>query len=176
MKPEDKEVFAKTVLGFAELRGKSLSLAAVELYWQAMQGWELKDFSDAAAYLLGTSQFMPTPYDFEQLRKAGRPTSGEAWAKALDWVRSGNSNIPGTSFGDVGRRDCGDTQIDAAVRALGGYRAIAMSNEDQLPFLERRFAEHYETQVDRDGIRGELPNLLPRNTNGPVAIRFIGSK
>jgi hypothetical protein len=154
MIPADKADFAKIVLGFAELRGKTLSLAAVELYWNAMQHWTLENFKAAANHLVGVSQFMPTPYDFEQLRKAGRPTAGEAFAKA---VKASGSAIECGYVTQNGT--CGDDLIDRAVRALGGYGQIAMCDEDKLHFLERRFTEHYESLQDSEDVRSAVPEI-----------------
>ncbi len=56
-----------------------------------------------------------------------------------------------------------DRAIDAAVRAIGGYSAIAMSRTDQTPHLERRFCEHYEQIRDANEIRAAVPLLA-----GPV--------
>lgn len=150
MTPADRKAFLEVVIGFAELKGKQLSAPALELYWRAMQGWDLADFRAAAEQLLRTCEFMPTPKDFEDLRKAGELSAGEAWSLVLDAAR-GHAELPD------------DPRIDAAVRAIGGLRAIGMSTTDQTPFLERRFAEHYETIGEREDIREAVPAL----TGGP---------
>ena len=69
----DRKAFCEIVLGFAELKGKQLSAAAIELYWRSMQHWPLEDFRAAAQQLLRTCEFMPTPKDFEDLRRASKP-------------------------------------------------------------------------------------------------------
>lgn len=147
----DRRPFLEIVMGFAELKGKQLSAPALELYWRSMQDWSLEDFQAAAAQLIKTSEFMPTPKSFEDLRKAGRPTAAEAWLevrKHLVWHFEGytlSENCP--------------PLIAKVVRALGGPHRIAMTPEDQLPFVERRFAEHYETLEDATDIREALPQI-----------------
>jgi hypothetical protein len=47
-----------------------------------------------------------------------------------------------------------------AARSLGGYRVIAMCDEDKLSFLERRFA-HFESITDVRGSLDALPYLTP---------------
>jgi hypothetical protein len=150
---EDRKPFLEIVIGFAELKGKNLSAPALELYWNAMQGWDLADFQAAANHLLRTCEWMPLPHHFEELRKAGRATAGEAWAKAVGWARSG------------AYRDCemGDPITDKAVRALGGCKAIAMCDEDKLHFLERRFAEHFESIQDATDTREAVPQIAYGN-------------
>lgn len=154
MTPADRKEFAEVVMGFAELKSKQLSKAALTLYWNAMQHWELEDFKAAAEQLLRTSEYMPVPKDFEDLRKAGRPTAGEAWDKARR--NCGSAIVSGhvTSNGT-----CGDTLIDKAVRAIGGYGVIAMCDTEKLHFLERRFCEHYESIQDADDVREALPQI-----------------
>ena len=151
MNPSDKAEFCKVVLGFAELKGKSLSLPAVELYWGAMRDWELADFKAAAEHLLNTCEFMPTPKDFNDLRKAGRDSGAEAFAgirRYLKWTVRGYVTEPDTP-----------PLIARCINAIGGANAIAMCDEEKLHFLERRFCEHYETMQDSDEVRLALPQV-----------------
>jgi hypothetical protein len=172
MNAGDRVKFLEVVIGFAELKGKQLSAQALELYWRALQHWDLQDFMDAAAALIRTSTYMPLPKDFEDLRKAGRPTSGEAWARAVDNCGSCHSALGYTNGGS-----CGDPFVDRVVRAIGGYKAIAMCDSDKLHFLERRFAEHFETMRDAEDVRADVPQIAfkPRpQINGPRSIGDIG--
>ena len=154
MTPADRKAFVEIVVGFAELAGKQLSPAALELYWRAMQHWPLAEFRDAAAVLVTRCAFMPTPKDFEDLRKAGRMTAAEAWECARRACGSAIQHGRLTSRGT-----CGDELIDKAVRGIGGYGVIAMCESDKLHFLERRFCEHYATLRDVTDVREALPAL-----------------
>lgn len=158
MTPADFDQFATIVRAFAELKGKSISAPAIELYWNAMQHWRLDEFQAAAAQLLRTAKFFPTPADFEQLREASRSTVPEQWARALDHAR----NLP-VSGGYLQEKPTGDAVLDAAVRAIGGYRAIANASERDLQFMGQRFEEHYETTRYAEDTRLALPDL----TGGP---------
>jgi hypothetical protein len=163
MTPADRKAFLEVVVGFAELKGKQLSAPALELYWRAMQDWSIEDFRAAAEQLLRTCAFMPTPKDFEDLRKAGRPSAGEAWERALAHAR----DLP-ASGGYLQERPSGDALLDAAARMVGGYKAIANASERDLQFIAQRFAEHFETLEDREDIREALPAL----TGGPKLERM----
>lgn len=154
MKPENRKKFLEVIVGFAELKGKQLSAPALELYWRSLQHWSLEDFLCAAEHLIRTCEYMPLPKDFEDLRKAGRPTSGEAWTKAVAACGSCHSPLGYTNGGT-----CGDPFVDRVVRAIGGYKAIAMCDSEKLHFLERRFAEHFETMQDAEDIREEVPRI-----------------
>lgn len=150
MIPADRKRFIEIVVGFAELKGKQLSPPALEIYWRAMRDWDIDSFAAAAEQLLRTCEFMPTPKDFEDLRKAGRPTAGEAFARAVKHAASSAYR----------EGPLGDPLVDQAVRALGGYVVIAMCDQDKLPFLERRFVEHYEAIQDAEDVRDTVPQLM----------------
>jgi hypothetical protein len=151
----EKPAFLKILIGLAAVKpGKGLTEEAYEIWWGAMARWSLDDFRAAANHLAGSVEFMPSPFHFEQLRRAGRPTSGEAFAIALkacgSAIQCGQVTNNGTS---------GDPLIDAAVRALGGYGVLAMCDQDKTHFLERRFAEHYEAMSDSEDVRAALPGV-----------------
>jgi len=149
MQTSDRTQFLEVVIGFAELKGKSLSAPALELFWHAMQDWDIGEFRNAAQHLIRTCPFMLTPKDFEDLRKAGRPTATESWVKA---VRHASSSA-------YRKGPLGNELIDRVVTALGGYNAIAMCENDKMHFLERRFAEIYEIEQDTSTTRALLPNV-----------------
>lgn len=151
MNAGDREQFLKIVIGFAELKGKKLSAPALELYWNAMQDWDFAHFQLAANRLLKTSEFMPTPKDFEDLRKAGRETAGEAWIEA-------RRNLVWSLHGYTLDARC-PPLIARAVRAIGGANVIAMCDEDKLTFLERRFTEHFEAMQESEETRDAVPEI-----------------
>lgn len=147
----DRATFIEIVLGFAELKGKQLSAPALELYWRALRHWELEQFREAAEHLLRSCEFMPTPKDFEDLRKAGRETPAEAWIEAqrhLVWDVRGYKLSP----------HCPEL-IARVIRAIGGADVIAMCEQEKLHFLERRFCEHYETMLDAEDVRNAVPQI-----------------
>ncbi|SRR6266404_2307504 len=159
----DRTAFLEVVIGFAELKGKSLSAPALELYWRALQDWELEDFKIAAVHLLKSCEFMPMPKDFENLRRAGRMTAGEAWGEVLECARRGDPPPQ-------------DALLRRALRAIGGINAVMMSETDKTCFLEQRFCEHYETMRESDDIRDAVPEIAGetrRRMDGPH--RLLGS-
>ena len=157
MEAENREEFVRVLTGIATIKGKDLTKEAYELWWNAMQSWPIDDFITAASYLLKNCQFMPSPYDFEQLRKKGEPSAHEAWATAL-------THADGAWRQGV----LGDALTDQVVAMLGGYSVIALTNGDKLGFVERRFLDAYNDLLDTGGVREALPNLSerPRLQNG----------
>ncbi len=170
MQAEDFGRFRSVMAGMAKLYEREIDGPLLDAYWLALRTWSLPDFEAAAGRLMATETFMPRPADFNALRKASRPTSGEAWSVVLDHVRSGRYRWSdgGTTF-TPNAPPPPDELTNAAVRALGGYKAIAMIDEDQLPFLERRFAEHYTSMQDAAEIRQSLPQIA-----GPPARELLG--
>lgn len=167
MQPIDRTEFARVLNGLAAIKRVDLTPEALGLWWLAMARWTLEDFKAAATELVRTLKFMPGPNDFEDLRKAGRMTPGEAWALALTAWDTGVRNVV---TGEFSGSTSGDPLVDAVVRMIGGYSVLAKSTDEQLAFIERRFCEHYETLQDSADVRGALPQIADggvRRVNGP---------
>jgi hypothetical protein len=181
MTPADRKPFLEVLVGFAELKGKQLSAPAMELYWRAMQQWTLSEFKAAAEQLLRTCEFMPLPKDFEDLRKAGRQTPGEAWADVLRFSRheyrpNGTQCI---NYGHDEESPRFDPFVLQVVNAIGGFRAIAMSDTDKTQFLERRFCEHFATMQQASDVREAVPEIAysgSRSITGPQSARNLLGK
>jgi len=155
MTPADRPKFAAIVMGFAELKGKQLSRAALDLYWSAMKHWDFDDFNIAAQELLRTCEFMPLPKDFEDLRKAELPNAGESWAAILECARRGCE----PQLSDAASR---------ALRAIGGIRTVMMSESSKTHFLEKRFAEHFAAMQESDVGREVFPALTDERVRDAV--------
>lgn len=134
--------------------GSELDGPMLDVYWLAFADWPMVDFERACAHLLKTSQFMPKPADFTALLKAGEEGADEAWGRALSHARA----LP-VSGGYLQERPSGDARLDSAVRAIGGYKAIANATERDLQFLVQRFTERFEDLTARGDVRDALPDL-----------------
>lgn len=145
MQPADRVDFVQALNGLAALKpGGNLTKEAIDLYWESMRGdWTLQDFKAAASHLVKSSEFMPTPFHFEQLRKAGEPTPDEAW----DLVLSGQPLEP-------------NSRAIRAARTLGGQQHIRrLDIERDLPHARRNFIAAYKDLSDVDPVRDELPQV-----------------
>lgn len=179
MHESDANRFRDVIRGLGKVFGSEADAVLLDAYWLALRDWPFEEFERAAKQLLLTSKFMPRPADFHELRKAALPTAGEAWAKVLQHLKGGyrfgaglTPEIEGTGL---------TPQIDRVVASIGGYRALAMMDIDQLPWMERRFAEHYRELADVSERRGEpLPQvgwsngILPVTVAGQGLRRLIG--
>ncbi len=165
MDSNDKPEFVRVITSLAAIKGKDLTKDVFLLWWQCLKDWPVDDFKNAAGYLLKNCQLMPTPYDFEQLRKKGEISAREAWAMALH-------HADGAWRHGV----LGDALTDRVIAALGGYSVIALTHKDKLGFLERRFLDAYNDLLDTTVAREALLDLTerPRIRNGsPVQIGEI---
>ncbi len=175
MTPEDYESFGGILLGFAEPRRIALSSTTVELYWGALADWTFEEFRSAANILFKKCDWMPTPKDFEDLRRSATERAGvDAWEMARRAARSA------IALGRV-RQDVtsGDALVDRAVATIGGYGAIALCETAWLHALERRFLQAYVEVREVAEIRAALPHFaardaLPaRSAAGPSSVSAI---
>ena len=149
MQVDDKPQFLKVLNGMAAMKKATLIPEVLDLWWGCMADWSIDDFKAATVEILKRTAYMPTPKDFEDLRRAGRMTAGEAWDRAVGHAAS-------SAYRDG---PTGDYLLDQCVRMIGGYSVIAMCDEDKLHFLERRFCEHYETLEDATDVRDAVPQI-----------------
>ena len=158
MDSSDREEFVRVLNGMAAMKRIDLTEEAYKMWWLAMKAWSIDNFREAAGYLLTKCQFMPTAYDFDQLREALQPSACEAWTNVITHA----------GIGDWKKGPTGDRRTDTAVTAIGGYVAVAMCNTDKLGFLERRFMDAYNDLSYSDSVRKTLPDLTdrPRLQNG----------
>lgn len=163
MQSTDYARFNALMVGMGEIYSKDISSVLLDGYWEALKTWELADFEKACVHILRTSKFMPRPADFTDLLHAGRMTAGEAWALVVDSVRKGSwrDNSGGARSLAPHFAEPEHDLIGAAVRAIGGYQAIAMHKESELHFLERRFCEHFNQIETTHRVREALPSSRP---------------
>jgi hypothetical protein len=174
VQPTDRVEFVTILNGLSLSKpgGARLLPEALTMWWNSMQDWSIEDFRAAANHLARSVEFMPSQYHFDQLRKAGQPTSGEAFERARQIVRR---LFPR----EYASHQSGDARLDAAVRACGGYEALAMCTTENIGYFERRFAEHFESISDAEAVREVLPDLTGgMRLSGPhgasIALRRIG--
>jgi hypothetical protein len=150
MQQADFTRFRAVMAGMAEVYQRDLSGPLLDAYWLALAPWSLAEFEAASARLMATAKFMPRPADFHELRKAGRPTAGEAWQIA-----------------------CGTTDDPLIVRArhiATQGRYLGHIDLDELKWVQRRFCEVYDELQDVTETRQALPHLvgMPPLLDAPV--------
>lgn len=163
MEATDGNKFRNVLRGMGRMYGAEPDGLVLDAYWIALRSWSYDDFEAACAHLMEHHKdFMPKPGHFTDLRKAGRLTSGEAFAKMIGWAKSGAYNHPAKTPDAV--------MIDRVVNAMGGWGRITTADAEKLHFLERDFCEHYETIQDATETREALPQIA-----GPLHPRLAAS-
>ena len=165
MLENDRPEMARILVSLAEIKpGAKITPAGLELWFAAMADWTIDEFREAAAHLMRHEEFFPNPWHFEQLRKqANAVTAGEAWAAALEHVRQGRHHYGGKST----------PEIERAVRAIGGWRILGHTPEDELRHVERRFAQHFAEISEAADVREDLPALAADNPVRAVIGRLL---
>lgn len=165
MQQADFQKFKAVMAGMGRVFGAEIDTVILDAYWLALREWPLDEFEQAASHLLANNTFMPKPADFTKLRKAGEQTAGEAWAEVRAALRRMDySNPPQIS-----------PRIDRVIRAMGGYRDLALANTDSLPFREKRFAELWEELGEAEAVRVALPSFMeqPKKLSGPQRVGLL---
>lgn len=169
MTESDKPAFLAVLTGLAAIKpGKPLTLEGLELYWMALCDWPLDEFRAAASHLARSVEFMPNPYHFTQVRKSGGQTVGEAWLEVRAAIRKSAYDNP-PSLGP---------RIDKILAAMGGYKTLALTDHDHMPFRERRFAELWEEFGEAEESRQALPHLAEqaiRQAEDAARTRSVGN-
>lgn len=151
MNASNAKRFRDLLRGMGSVYQRDLDAAALDAYWIALNDWELSEFEEACAYLLKTAKFMPRPSEFCDLRKQSGLTTDEAFANALEAARS-------ASVRELDTLEV-DALTDAAVRCVGGYRALAMSDPAHIGHLQRRFQDAYRAVDAKIAAVQALPHL-----------------
>jgi hypothetical protein len=154
MQAPDRERFRAVMTGMAKVYEREIDAPLLDAYWLALREWSLDDFERAAGHLMATSKFMPRPADFNELRKAGQLTAGEAWEQVL----KGRPLPPG------GR-------AERAANIVGGQHQIRMADiERDLPHIQRRFMEAYNELTEVDAIREAIPQITRGDAAKSLAV------
>lgn len=154
MTPSDRPAFAATLVELATVKpaGK-LTAEALEIWWRAMQHWDIAEFRAAAQHLMRTTEFMPNPFHFEQLRaKANEGSADEAWEQIIH---------------EHGQ--CDDETGYRALRSLGGWSVVGFVETTRLPWLKERFREAYENFAESLAVRDALPMLGGPRSRGALS-------
>lgn len=143
MHPTDRTEFLRVLNGLAAIKGKELTPEALSIWWQSMANWSLDEFKAAASHLATAHEWMPNPFHFEQLRRAGEPTASEAWLQVLH-----------------GHKLEAGSRVARAAAVVGGQQAVRMANlEKDVPHMQRRFKEAYDELTEVDQAREALPQI-----------------
>lgn len=152
MRLEDFDEFREGIAGVYAFYGKDVSQFAADVWWNAMQPFDLPAVTLAFnRHLMNpdAGQFLPKPADI--VRMLGGRTQDRAlmaWAKVDRAVRS-----VGTYESVV----FDDALIHRALHEMGGWVALGQKDNDEWPFVAKEFENRYRSYA----ARGETPDYPP---------------
>lgn len=155
MKPNDFDAFAALLKQVAEYYRVELVPGAARLYWQALSTYDFEEVKGALTAHLhnpDTGQFMPKIADVVKLLEGNTLTQAmRAWQKVTRAI---------TSVGTYQSVVFDDAIIHAVIDDMGGWTAIGLISEDELPFRVREFEKRYQSY------RLKPPTEYPRKLCG----------
>lgn len=152
MSPEDFEEFKSGVQGVYSFYGKDVSAFALDVWWAALQAYDLPAVVDAFnRHLMNpdTGQWLPKPADIVKMF-GGRTQDRamQAWSKVDRAVRS---------VGTYHSVAFDDPIIHRVIQEMGGWVAIGQKTDDDWPFVAKEFEARYRSYA----MRGEVPTYPP---------------
>lgn len=157
METNDFEVFRTRLMAAGELYDKKVSPALLDMYWQALRGLSLDEFSqgmNAHAVDPKHGTFWPKPADIVRGIQASMPSTEDkaqlAWSQIMGEI---------SRVGAYGALQIEDAQAMAAVEAMGGWPSICATHTDKMEWKRKEFFSVYAT-YERTPI-DQLPAKLP---------------
>ncbi len=135
---QDKAAFGMLLQGVYDFYEKTLSASILDLWWQAMQSFELKVLSDTfSRHCMNpdNGQFLPKPADIVRLLHGSTKDSALiAWSKVEKAIRT------------VGIYDSvtfDDALIQQVLQDMGGWIGLGQKKEAEWPFVCNEFVNRY---------------------------------
>lgn len=154
MQTDDFDRFTALLAGVFELYAKDTSPFAVQIWWEALRGYDLPAVQLAFSRHVqnpDTGQFPPKPADV--IRMLGGTTQDgalRAWAKVDRAVRM---------VGTYASVAFDDALIHRVLHDMGGWVGLGMKSEDEWPFVAREFENRYRGYAMRNE-RPDYPAVL----------------
>lgn len=153
MKQEDRSEFATAMQTLAAAFGKEPSKPLLEAYWMVLGELPIDGFKRAVSSALRSCKFMPSPAELREF--AGDESIGlraiRAWQAVRRAIRE-HGIYSAVSFDDPA--------INAAVRAVGGWRRLCSEDSEQMDrFVSREFDRLYREFSTSDLRPGEAASL-----------------
>lgn len=143
----DKTKFSKCMLGLGELYDKQITEFVADMYYEVFKDYDYEQFNKAVMKCIRTHKYntLPKPADIlEFLEGSAQDKSLIAWLKAKEAVRKG---------GYIATIVFDDPIISHCLNELGGWQWFCNVQIDELPFVEKRFRDLYNTLSKKENIR-----------------------
>jgi hypothetical protein len=166
MTDDDRPAFAELITAAHAHWRRDVSEFTLNAWWEGCRRYELEDVRSALnAHAADPDKGHLCPMTSDVVRVL-HGTVGDramlAWSKVLEAMRD---------VGAYASVTFDDPAIHASIVDIGGWQACCRGSVDELPHLQRRFAESYRTYARK---RGQFD--FPRQLAGDHAIALAGTK
>ncbi len=144
------ERFAKVMASVCVVYQVELTDLLIETYSEALKGMGIEDIERTAARHIKTGTFFPKPADFlRQVEGTAEDRARMSFRLVLQAMRR---------IGPYHAVQFTDPKIHYALDAVGGWETLAECPEDEIQFLEKRYAGHFQ-DADRLGLTWGSPGV-----------------
>lgn len=155
MQTNDFPKFREGITGVMEFYGKPVSKVALDIWWNALKGYDLSAVIDAFNRHLvnpDTGQYAPKPADITKMLQGSTQDSAlRAWAKVDVAIRQVGP------YSDV---VFDDPLIHRVIQDMGGWIALGTKSEQEWPFVAKEFENRYRGLKIAGGKFEYLPRLI----------------
>ena len=158
---QDQNKFKELITVMSETYGEEFTPAKLKLWWNLFKPYPIETFEQALYAHIAcpdAGMFSPKPAN---LMKFINGTSKDQQQLVEDRAEMAWACIEReiSRIGSYGTLELEDKQAIAAVKAIGGWRALCMCTYDQLVWKKKEFMSAYDT-YERTPLE-HLPNKLP---------------
>jgi hypothetical protein len=146
MQKSDEGKFFEIMTGLGELYGKEVSSSVMELWFRALEGYDIEAISAAASAHVSNpdnGQFFPKPADIvKMISGTSKDSAFIAWSKvekAVERVGSYHSVV------------FDDPIIHKVIQDMGGWIVFGEKTYDEWPFVKNEFITRYQGYKSKSG-------------------------
>jgi hypothetical protein len=147
------KLFAKTLAAAGVIHNREVSEFLIDVYLEALKGYDISDCTQALNRLIKTSKFMPKPADIlEALEGDTHAQALTAWPEVERLARNSSE------------AESNDPITQSVVLEMGGWSRFGRAQYSEYPFLQREFIDRYKTYKTS-------PALLEKATQAQIGTR-----
>ena len=168
MNPPDRAPFAQLMTQVLAFYRQDVTDFTLDVWWEACRNFDLEQVRKAlTAHAMDPDrgQFAPKPADLvRQLRGTHTDRALLAWGRVFEAM---------SSVGAYRSPDLGDPIAHAVIVDMGGWPTLCRSDNDALPFTQKRFCDTYRTYAARGEISTMPLRLVGESEASNAALGFV---
>jgi hypothetical protein len=158
------KLFAKTLAAAGVIHNREVSEFLIDVYIEALKGYDISDCTKALSRLIKTSKFMPKPADIIEVLEGD--THGQALTAWPEVERLARNSSEAVSR---------DPITESVVLEMGGWSRFGRAQYSEYPFLQREFIDRYKTYKTSPTLLEKVKReQIGTRTNKPLKFEAIG--